>query len=405
MRSADAVVVGGGPAGTSAAVTLARAGREVTLIDKASFPRDKCCGDGLTTSALRSLDTLGLDPASVPSWKDVADFSIRSVSGRWVHLPLPTDGLYAAVARRVELDAALLDLARSAGVKVLDGHGCTGARQDDDGVVLTVDGVGEVGAPWLVAADGAWSPTRKMLGASHPAGYRGDWHAFRQYFGSVTGRAAHDLVVWFEPDIVPGYLWSFPVAGGAANVGFGIERGGRAEVGDMASLWTDLLSRPHVREALGEHATPEGPHRAWPIPARIEAVTLSLGRALWVGDAAAACDPMTGEGIGQALDTGRWAAEAVLAGGEHQTDAVHHQYETQVHRTLVNDHRMSRLLLLALRHRKGNRFPLWLVDRNDWTRRNFARWLWEDYPRALIGTPRRWHRGMFTGPGAYRSAT
>jgi len=61
---------------------------------------------------------------------------------------------------------------------------------------------------------------------------------------------------------------------------------------------------------------------------------------------------------------------------------------------------MSMLLIRALRHRKGNRFPLWLVDRNDWTRRNFARWLWEDYPRAMIATPRRWHRGMFTGPGA-----
>jgi hypothetical protein len=57
------------------------------------------------------------------------------------------------------------------------------------------------------------------------------------------------------------------------------------------------------------------------------------------------------------------------------------------------------LLVRGLRHRKGNRFPLWLVDRNDWTRRNFARWLWEDYPRAMIATPSRWHRGMFTGPG------
>ena len=67
MISADVVVVGGGPGGMAAAIPLARAGREVVVVDKARFPRDKCCGDGLTTAALRLLETLGLEPASVPS--------------------------------------------------------------------------------------------------------------------------------------------------------------------------------------------------------------------------------------------------------------------------------------------------------------------------------------------------
>jgi flavin-dependent dehydrogenase len=69
--TADVAVVGAGPAGTAAAITLARLGRTVLLIDKATFPRDKCCGDGLTTAALRLLEDLGLDPASVPSWEPV----------------------------------------------------------------------------------------------------------------------------------------------------------------------------------------------------------------------------------------------------------------------------------------------------------------------------------------------
>ena len=64
----DVVIVGGGPAGSAAAITLARAGRSVTVIDKASFPRDKCCGDGLTTGALRRLEGLGLSPSAIPSW-------------------------------------------------------------------------------------------------------------------------------------------------------------------------------------------------------------------------------------------------------------------------------------------------------------------------------------------------
>ena len=66
------------------------------------------------------------------------------------------------------------------------------------------------------------------------------------------------------------------------------------------------------------------------------------------------------------------------------------------------DHKMSLFLVRALRHRKGARTAVRVAGATSWTRRNFARWLFEDYPRAVIATPRRWHRGMFSGPGAYR---
>src|SRR3712207_1121863 len=86
---ADVLVVGGGPAGAAAAVTLARAGRRVTVAARARFPREKCCGDGLTTGALRLLAELGLDPAAVPTWQPVDRAVLRSPSGRTVALPLP----------------------------------------------------------------------------------------------------------------------------------------------------------------------------------------------------------------------------------------------------------------------------------------------------------------------------
>jgi geranylgeranyl reductase family protein len=394
-------VVGGGPAGTAAAITLARAGREVTLVDRARFPRDKICGDGLTAGALRLLEGLGLEPGAVASWQRVDDVVVRGPSGHEVTFPLPRHrGTYAAVARRADLDAALLDLAGAAGVEVLDGHACTGACEEAGEVVLTVDGLGDLTAPFAVAADGMWSPVRKHLGLATP-GYRGEWHAFRQYFAGVGPRAARDLVVWFEPDLLPGYAWSFPLAGGRANVGFGIQRGGKVgRVQDMAAIWRELVDRPHVRAVLGEGAEPESPHRAWPIPARVDRAVLASRRTLFAGDAAAATDPLTGEGIGQALLTGVLAARAVL---DHGPDAaaVTGAYQRAVRRALVADHRMSCLLIRAVRHRKGVRAGLRLAGATGWTRRNFARWLFEDYQRALVATPGRWHRGMFRGAGAY----
>jgi len=399
----DLAVVGAGPAGTAASVTAARAGLSVVLLDRATFPRDKCCGDGLTVGALRILDQLGLDPAAVPSWTPVRGAVVSGPSGREVEFPLPDGpGVFAVTARRVQLDDALVDLARRAGATVIEDRAVTGVTQHDDSVELqSVDGP-IVRASYVVAADGMWSSVRKLLGVG-PADYRGEWHAFRQYFCDVSRRAGRELRVWFEPDFLPGYAWSFPLGDGRANVGFGIQRGSSYEVGDMKHLWPDILARPTVRGFLGAGARPESPHKAWPIPARVDEMVLTHGRVLFVGDAAAATDPMTGEGIGQALATGTWAAEAILTSGDRPDPVaeVAAAYEAQVRRQLVPDHRLARMLVRALRHRKGARAALWTASLTPWTRRNFARWLFEDYPRAVLLTPGRWRRGMLRGEGAF----
>src|SRR5262245_11925703 len=155
MPVADVVVVGGGPAGTATAITLAAAGRDVTIIDKAVFPRDKCCGDGLTTLALRELEDLGFDPTTVTDWQRVDGAVLRSPSGREVTVPLPSGpGTFAAVAPRLQLDAALVDVATKAGVTVLEGHGFDGTLAlHADHVVLGVAGRGPITARFVVAAD------------------------------------------------------------------------------------------------------------------------------------------------------------------------------------------------------------------------------------------------------------
>ena len=433
-RRVDLLVVGAGPAGTAAAVHAARAGLDTLVVDRASFPRDKCCGDGLTTLALRELEGIGFRPDAARSWQPVGAATVRSPSGREQTFPLPADGVYAAVARRSDLDAALVELARAAGARVADGCGLVGAGVSDGGRAVTADieGLGPVTARWAVGADGMWSPLRKALGCDSP-GYRGEWHAFRQYFDGVGPEAAEEMFVWFEADLLPAYAWSFPLPDGRANVGFGIRRDGRRRIGDMGRIWSDLLARPHLRRVLGPGAEPESPHRSWPIPARIGRIRLTGPRTLFVGDAAAATDPMTGEGIGQALLTGRLAAEAVIAsagngdGARAATDGsgngdggtevaaaigngdtgagVAATYERAVRRELTADDRMARAVAALLARPLTARAGLRAAGATAWTRRNFARWMFEDYPRAALATPRRWRAGTFNRPGPFGDRT
>jgi geranylgeranyl reductase family protein len=407
---ADLLVVGAGPAGIAAALEAHRLGRRPLVVDKAAFPRDKICGDGLTAGALRLLASLGLDVRDLPSYEPVLETVLVTPQGRDLVLPLPPDGLHAAVVRRVELDAALVALARDRGIEVVEraevvGARTTGTRRADDvrAELDLADGT-TVCAPFAVAADGHWSPVRRHLGGARtgPGGtpQLGTWHAFRQYFTDVRDRR---LWVVFDADLLPGYAWVFPVAGGGANVGFGLLRGGPAPTDGkaLARVWEGLVDRPGVRRALGPDARPEGRRQAWPIPADYSRVALTHGRFLFAGDAANVVDPMTGEGIAQALETGALAARAAAT---HDAAEVAGHYRDAVDRTLGADLRFAGLLQQVLRVPAGARVALAAAGATPWTRRNFARWMFEDYPRALLFTPQRWHRGMFTPGGSYVAA-
>ncbi len=396
------LIIGAGPSGTSCAATLHHLGHDVIVVDKATFPRDKCCGDGLTTNALRLLEQLNFDVARVPDWQICRDIEVRSNSGRTISLALPNDGIFGAIAPRSQLDHALVQHCRALGIAVHEGCAFVSLIDSATGpVTVDIEGLGKLCVDYVIAADGMWSPVRKFLGLTTP-GYLGEWHAFRQYLGNVNGSAAKTLHVWFEEDLLPGYAWSFPLPNGRVNFGIAILRTSERSVQFMNDLWTNIFTRSHIAEALGPDFVAEGRHTAWPIPARINTAVRSSGRVLFVGDAACATDALTGEGIGQALETGMAAARAIHAGTT--PSQVRSRYSKEINHALLADHRMSTVLSRLLTYPTVTRAIFALVSTNAWTRKIFVRWMFEDEPRAIVFTPRRWHKRFFTRSGSYRTS-
>ena len=390
----DVLVVGAGPAGIAAALTAHERGLRTLVVDKASFPRDKTCGDGLTAQALRMIERLGIDLPDVAEGSTVHETVLVSPSGRHISLPMPPRGMYSAVVPRLALDAALVERAREQGVGVCTGAPLVALSDGPDRLRAHV-GEGSIDTRFVIAADGHWSAVRRLR-APEAGAHLGTWHAFRQYFRDVD-----DTRQWvlFEEDLLPGYAWVFPLPGGRANVGFGVLRGPATTGKQLKELWNDLLARSTLRSVLGPRAQPEDAHRAWPIPAAFDAERLTDGRVLFAGDAAGVVDPMTGEGIAQALETGILAAESIAC--SRAPDEAARRYRASVDSTLGRDLRFAARLQRVISHPLGARAAIRLAGLTPWTRRNFARWMFEDYPRALLLTPERWRRGVFEGAGAF----
>lgn len=316
--SADVIVVGCGPAGAATATWLARAGREVTVLDAAEFPRDKTCGDGLTPRAMLEVDRLGLgawarDRITIRGL-DLRGFGHR----RRVPWPAGEHGGTGSAVRRTVFDDRLRQAAVEAGATVLDGVRVTGVERDDDdpdAVTAVVVGEHRIACSTLVVADGVRSPVGRLLGRT--------WHRDTVYAvaaRSYVTSARHDHP-WIGSDlelrdeggrIQPGYGWVFPLGDGEINLGVGA----LATASRPANVAVKELLQFYARQVRDDWAL-EGEPRA------VTSALLPMGGAVsgiagrnWaaVGDAAACVNPLNGEGIDYALEGGRLLAELICSG-------------------------------------------------------------------------------------------
>jgi len=315
----DVLVVGAGPGGASAAIHLARLGRDVILADGATFPRDKACGDGLTPRAVAELEHLKLDHIlqGGPVNKGLRGYGFgKALVLPWNGPHLPKHG--SAIAR-TELDNALRDAALDAGATGLDGHRAVDVVLDRGkltGVVLrSADRTITVEAKQVIVADGGKSHLGRLLGRT--------WHqetvfgvASRAY---ATSPNADDPWITSHLELrdetgrmMGGYGWVFPLGNGLVNVGAGT----LATKKRPANINLRKLTEEYARQRQDEWQLGElTGYGSAPLPMG-GAVSGVAGRN-WVliGDAAGCINPLNGEGIDYALETGRLAAEHLIERG------------------------------------------------------------------------------------------
>ncbi len=318
-QQTDVLVVGAGPAGSAAAAWAVKEGLDVLLVDAATFPRDKTCGDGLTPRAIHELAKLGME-----DWlrAHTVNQGLRLHGfGETLQLPWPGGNLpdWGSAVARTELDNHLREAAISAGARAIDGAKAVGVRLGAEGVeAVTFESGGrgpaaeqfEVACKRLVVADGVRSPLGKLLGR--------EWHRDTVY--GVAGRCYLDSELSDDPwisshlelrdeqnTLLSGYGWIFPLGGGQVNLGVGTlataKRPANIAIKPLMAFYADQR-----RREFALHGDLKLPTSALlPMGGAVSGVA-GPNWAL-IGDAAGCVNPLNGEGIDYGLETGRFIAE------------------------------------------------------------------------------------------------
>jgi menaquinone-9 beta-reductase len=308
----DVVVAGAGPAGSVAALVLARGGARVALVDKAEFPRDKACGDLIGPRGVGLLDELGV---SVPDAGQGADLLVVGPSGHRSRLPAFPGRAYpghGVVVPRVVLDDALRAAAVAAGAEPVRAR-VSAADTGPDGrlrALLASDGQ-RLEADAFIGADGALSPVARLAGMLDPD--TALWgFAIRAYLPAEVPLPLLVLLDAAPWRIYPGYGWLFPGENGQANVGIGVGLGTRRRQaplrGDLARFCAQLRSAGD----LAPDAQP-GPVTGGWLRMGGTGAPPAAGNVLLAGDAAGLINPLQGEGIAPAMVSARLAAQCLLA--------------------------------------------------------------------------------------------
>lgn len=328
----DVLIVGAGPAGSTLAYFLAQQGQHVLLVDKAGFPRDKTCGDGLTPRALSVLQHMGLLEAVTRAGHRLNAIHLYAPDGSLVEAPIePSNGRlpYVTVLPRLAFDDLLRRHAVAAGAEFVARFTATDVLREGGRVAgvraETPGGPVELRARQTVLATGATVGLLERAGLLDRPALFG--RAARGYYEGVAG-LADAIEFHLESVPLPGYGWVFPASSTKANVGAGFfARWGRSwSPGPPRQVYDTFVANPLMAGRLAP-AELCAPVRSWPLRFDFPSARLAWPGLALVGEAAGLVNPLTGEGIDYALESAETAAE-VLGSGLAQSQAMARLAET-----------------------------------------------------------------------------
>ena len=318
----DVIIVGGGPSGSSCAAFLAKTGRKVCLLDRATFPRDKTCGDGISGRSVGILTELGLMNEFLSAGTEHQNmYGVTFSSPSGVTVPLPSAKTNAnkdvppgLVCRREVFDNVLFQNAKKLSAKTMEGFMCTDLLIEN-GTVIGVKGnfegkPVELRAKVIVGADGAGGMIARKLGQNN-ADENHQCAAIRCYYEGVEDMSDR-IELHFVKEALPGYFWVFPLPGKKANVGIGIlvPEMKKQKINLQKVMFEIIEKNPLFKERF-KNAKRITEVKSWLLPMGSKRMKLASNGCLLIGDAASLIDPFTGEGIGNALSSGRQAAKTI----------------------------------------------------------------------------------------------
>jgi menaquinone-9 beta-reductase len=340
----DLVIVGAGPGGSATAHYASRAGLETLLLDRQEFPRDKPCGDGLMPHAASEVSLMGLgDWLDEPRHGKFSGFSIYTHTAYLRQgVPPSLHGPRGYVIKREETDAKLLERAIAAGAGFRAGVRATKLLRSPAGDVRGIEATNgsedlRFEAPLVVAADGVGGFAGRGMKAHQNAVAR------RRYYRGVGGPNKEDLHIFITKDMnehSAGYGWVFYFGDGRANVGAGVSTRALARTGrNLKDFFDRFLEEPQIAGWLAG-AEPEGPAKSWSLKMGMWGARRYTQGLMMVGDAGSMVHPISGEGVGYALESGRlaasWAHEAHAR--RDFSASVLSGYERQLRRQRAREH-------------------------------------------------------------------
>ncbi|UCG14670.1 MAG: NAD(P)/FAD-dependent oxidoreductase [Deltaproteobacteria bacterium] len=334
----DVLVVGAGPAGGMAALELASKGVRVLLVDRYPFPREKTCGDGLLEDSLKILTEAGLGAAVRERAHSIG--CIRFCAPNGSECVVEGD---ICTLRRSELDAIIVEHACRRGGQFHDGIQITGPllRGGSLGGAVGVDHEGRkvrIAAKLVLLATGSNPRLLSAFGVLESKGPSAI--GIRGYFRLRDTIDENTMIVSYDPQLLPGYGWIFPLGAGIFNVGCGIHLDGRQRVPRFGSNLTRFYQHVQPMSKLLRRAERISPMRAATMRTGFRGAQACAPGLLVLGEALGLTFPFIGEGISNALESGRLASSVAIAalGSGNLSSTGLRRYERELRQILQRRH-------------------------------------------------------------------